>query len=155
MGHVRTVIVLVPSLIGSLLMTTLVTRKLLLVLLELHHLGLPQTALLTLLHTWGNTIHHVKTVYGVSTTTHQNCKEVHLFGPGQGSTLGPFLLLLLFTLTVTSTLSNDWENHQNAELNSFVLLTRLSQHWDNLFFATDGALSLNKSFLVFPFFGLG
>jgi hypothetical protein len=58
-------------------------------------------------------------------------------------------------LTVTSILSNDWENRQNAELNSFVLLTRLSQHWDNLFFATDGALSLNKCFLVFPFFGLG
>jgi hypothetical protein len=57
-----------------------------LMLLELCRLGLPMAAVHALWLTWANTIHHVKTVYGTSTTTYQNSKEVPLFGPGQGST---------------------------------------------------------------------
>lgn len=74
------------------------------VLLELRHLGLPHTAVMSLAQTWASTIHNVKTVYGISDTTYQNSKEVPLFGPGQGSMLGPFLWLLLFTLIVNSIL---------------------------------------------------
>jgi hypothetical protein len=42
----------------------------------------------------------------VSSTYYTSTLEHLLFGPGQGSTLGPFLWLLLFTLIVTSLLPN-------------------------------------------------
>lgn len=69
-----------------------------LVLLMLRKLGVTQSALQSLAQTWEHTIHHIKTQYGISKHTYSNSDEPWLFGPGQGSTLGPFLWLLCFIL---------------------------------------------------------
>jgi hypothetical protein len=73
-----------------------------LLLLELRRLGVPLPTILALALTWDNAAHHIKTQYGVSSQTYQNTSTTPLFSPGQGSTLGPFLWLLLFTLIVDS-----------------------------------------------------
>lgn len=75
-----------------------------LLLLELQRLGLPPLAAQTVSKTWLQAVHHIRTKYGISATTYANSLERMLFGPGQGSTIGPFLWLLLFTLIVTSLL---------------------------------------------------
>jgi hypothetical protein len=63
-----------------------------LLLLELHPLGL---------QTWMQAVHHIHMKYGISEANYMNSIERQLFGPGQGSTIGPFLWLLLLTLIVT------------------------------------------------------
>lgn len=73
-----------------------------LLILELQHLGHPLIAAMALSDTWANATHHIKTRYGISDIFYKNCLEKQLFGPHQGSTLGPFLWLLLFTLIVNS-----------------------------------------------------
>jgi hypothetical protein len=73
-----------------------------LLIIELRQLGLPASAAVALSETWDNATHHIKTKYGVSEAFYKNCIEKGLFGPGQGSTLGPFLWLILFTLIVNS-----------------------------------------------------
>ncbi len=73
-----------------------------LLLLQLCQLGLPDTAVMALALTWANATHHIKTKYGVSEATYGHTTEIPLYGPGQGSTLGPFLWLILFTLIVNS-----------------------------------------------------
>jgi hypothetical protein len=73
-----------------------------LLLFELQQLGLPLTAVKSLSQTWAKAIHNIRTKYGVSTTSYKNILETQLFGPGKGSTLGPFLWLILFTLIVNS-----------------------------------------------------
>ncbi len=73
-----------------------------LLLFKLQQLGLPLTAVKSLSQTWAKAIHNIRTKYGVSTTSYKNTLETQLFGPGQGSTLGPFLWLILFTLIVNS-----------------------------------------------------
>jgi hypothetical protein len=73
-----------------------------LLIVEMRRLGLSSTAAATLSDTWANAAHHIKTKYGISTILYKNSLEKQLFGPGQGSTLGPFLWLLLFTLIVKS-----------------------------------------------------
>ena len=66
-------------------------------LLELRRLGLPTSAAKSLAETWSNAIHHIKTKYGISEVTYSNTKEVPLFGPGQGSTLGPSMAPALYS----------------------------------------------------------
>jgi hypothetical protein len=73
-----------------------------LLLLQLKRLGAAALAISSLSQTWMNTWHNIKTLYGISELTYQNSAESYLFGPGQGSTLGPFLWLLLFCLIVDS-----------------------------------------------------
>jgi hypothetical protein len=73
-----------------------------LLILELQWLGLPPEAVEALSSVWANATHHIKTKYGVSETFYCNSIEWQLFGPCQGSTLGPFLWLILFTLIVSS-----------------------------------------------------
>jgi hypothetical protein len=75
-----------------------------LLLLELQRLGLPPPAAAALSQTWMQAVHHICTKYGVSEANYANSLDRQLFGPGQGSTIGPFLWLLLFTLIVTSLL---------------------------------------------------
>jgi hypothetical protein len=68
-----------------------------LLFLKIHHHGVPKPAEQALADTWSNAIHHIHTRFSVSTTTYGSTKEVELFGPGQGSTLVPFLWPLLFS----------------------------------------------------------
>jgi hypothetical protein len=116
-----------------------------LMLLELRRLGLPMAAVHTLGLTWANTIHYVKTAYGTSTTTYQNCKEVPLFGPGQGSTLGPFLWLILFTLIATSILPNTPSIHlQSTDGN--VSMTDIGEAFvDDSFLGVTSTYTLNPN----------
>jgi len=44
------------------------------------------------------TFHRIKTLYGISTHGYANHPDLILNGPGQGSTIGPFLWLLCFLL---------------------------------------------------------
>jgi len=73
-----------------------------LVLLFLRKLGIPQPVLQSIAKTWANTTHKIKTTYGVSNAQYQNSLEYFLFGPGQGSTIGPLLWLICFLLIVRS-----------------------------------------------------
>jgi hypothetical protein len=73
-----------------------------LLLLELQCLGMPKMTITALHNTWANAHHHVKTKYGISQENYKNTEECPLFGPGQGSTAGPFFWLLLFAFIVNS-----------------------------------------------------
>lgn len=77
-----------------------------LLLLQLLQLGLPVSAVSSLADTWSNTTHHIKSKYGISDATYKSTTDIPLFGPEQGSTLGPFLWLILFSLMVSSLLPN-------------------------------------------------
>jgi hypothetical protein len=74
----------------------------LLVLIFLCILGLSPTAAASLAQTWEKTYHSIKIAYGISAETYQNTLEQPLYGPGQGSTIGPFLWLLCFILIFLS-----------------------------------------------------
>jgi hypothetical protein len=69
-------------------------------ILAMRRLGIPSSATTSLASTWENAVHHIKTRYRVSETSYKNNAEIPLFGPGQDSTLGPFLWLLCFCLIV-------------------------------------------------------
>jgi hypothetical protein len=56
--------------------------------------------------TWEQTSHSIKTLYGISKSGYANTPECLLFGPGQGSTIGPFLWLLCFLLILSSLTSS-------------------------------------------------
>lgn len=66
-----------------------------LVLLMLRKLRVPQSAVMSLAQTWENTIQHIRTQYGISPESYANSSVALLFGPGQGSTVGPFSLAFL------------------------------------------------------------
>jgi len=118
-----------------------------LLLLELRRLGVPLPTILALALTWDNAAHHIKTQYGVSSQTYQNTSTTPLFSPGQGSTLGPFLWLLLFTLIVDSLCPSSPQatfisvhsydttksvelNYCQAELSAVQRLQELAQQWE-------------------------
>jgi hypothetical protein len=69
-----------------------------LVLIFLQILGISATAEASLAATWEQTFHRIKTLYGISTNGYANHPDCILYGPGQGSTIGPFLWLLCFLL---------------------------------------------------------
>jgi hypothetical protein len=69
-----------------------------LVLIFLHILGVNALTLASLAKTWESSIHRIRTAYGISTYHCANEPGFPLFGPGQGSTIGPFLWLLCFLL---------------------------------------------------------
>jgi hypothetical protein len=103
-----------------------------------------------------------------------------LFGPGQVSTPGPFLWLLLFILIAQSikgypgiSLSNpsgsiqlhtsgdafvddsyliaSVDDDSNPELASLQALQTLSQRWERSLFTTGGAINLLKSLFLDPY----
>jgi hypothetical protein len=55
-------------------------------------------ATLSLARTWETTYHRIRTLYCISDETYMNSTDYLLYGPGQGSTIGPFLWLLCFVL---------------------------------------------------------
>jgi hypothetical protein len=69
-------------------------------LLVLIRVGLSPSVSTSMGKIWDQTTHHIKTIYGTSTTTYSHTPQVPLFGPGQGSTCGPIFWLLCFCLIV-------------------------------------------------------
>lgn len=76
-----------------------------LILIFLRILGLSKSLVTCLASTWEHTHHRIKTLYGISSEGYRNNLDCLLFGPGQGSTIGPLLWLLCFLLIFRS-LSN-------------------------------------------------
>jgi hypothetical protein len=73
-----------------------------LVLLYLCKKGAPLQTILSLAETWEHTIHRIKTPYGISEQYYRNTLGYFLFRLSQGSTIGPVLWLICFTLICTS-----------------------------------------------------
>jgi hypothetical protein len=73
-----------------------------LVLLAMRWLGVPDSVTKSVAHTWSGTSHSIKTYFGISPITYTNSPQTPLFGPGQGSTTGPTLWQLSFTLLENS-----------------------------------------------------
>lgn len=73
-----------------------------LILLTLCQFGVPQTVLWSLAATWAATSQKVKTIYGILDQSYTNSSDYFLYGPEQGSTIGPILWLLCFLLKYRS-----------------------------------------------------
>lgn len=73
-----------------------------LVLVFLCILGLAAPTLESLARTWENSYHRICSLYGISKEIYANEWNRLLFGPGQGSTIGPYLWLLCFLLIASS-----------------------------------------------------
>jgi hypothetical protein len=67
-------------------------------LLQLRRLGSPMSSTISLSKTWSHTTHFIRTQFRLSSESYSNSLQTPLFGPGQGSTIGPFLWLLCFCL---------------------------------------------------------
>jgi len=64
------------------------------VLLFLRKLGVPENTLISLASTWKKVLHKIKTIYGISDESYTNNLGYFLYGPGQGSTIGPIPLTM-------------------------------------------------------------
>jgi hypothetical protein len=147
-----------------------------LILLFLRILGLTPTLVQSIATTWEQTYHRIKTLYGTSEETYTNHPQHRLYGPGQGSTIGPFLWLLCFILIFMSLpeqtpnitlmsvaktnrisfvgeafvddtgLGTNNFTSENNHKDLILDLQRLAQTWEKLLFSTGGALNLSKCF---------
>ena len=111
-----------------------------LVLLTLLRLGVPRPVTNCIGSIWDQAIHHIKTIYGTSTSTYYSTSTTPLYGPGQGSTCGPIFWLLLFCLIVDSI---------DPQLNT-ATFTSSNQGWVvntiGTAFVDDASLSVTSSF---------
>jgi hypothetical protein len=55
-------------------------------LLILFWMGVPSTVTSSIGKIWDQAVHHIKKIYGTSTSTYSSTPTFPLFGPGQGST---------------------------------------------------------------------
>jgi hypothetical protein len=118
----------------------------------------------------------LRTLYGISEEIYKNQPFHLLYGPGQGSTIGPFLWLLCFVLIFSSLLTTapaiELTNVVQISRQKFVgeafvddaglgtnttpspadhhtlikNLQQLAQTWEKLLFSTGGALNLSECF---------
>ncbi len=75
---------------------------------------MPVTATQSLGETWNQAQHYIRTQYGISEESYCNTSEFLLFGPGQGSTIGPFLWLLCYYLMVDSMTKDIMKFHSES-----------------------------------------
>lgn len=68
------------------------------VALYLIRLGIAIAALNCVCRTFDETKHYIKTAHGLSEAFYEGTKEVPLYGAGQGTTVGPFFWLLIFSI---------------------------------------------------------
>jgi len=73
-----------------------------LLILCLQRLGMKPSATQSLGLTWAQCIHYIRTQFGISSQSYRNTSNNPLFGPGQGSTIGPFLWIICYCLMVDS-----------------------------------------------------
>jgi hypothetical protein len=73
-----------------------------LLILCLCRLGVLTSATQSLAKAWSSLIHCIRTQFGISSNHHSNTPEHPLFGPGQGSTIGPFLWIHCYCMIVDS-----------------------------------------------------
>jgi len=73
-----------------------------LLILCLQRLGMKPSAMQSLGLTWAQCIHYIRTQFGISSQSYRNTSNNPLLGPGQGSTIGPFLWIICYCLMVDS-----------------------------------------------------
>jgi hypothetical protein len=61
-------------------------------------LGVSPEMITSLAKSWEQSVHKIRSTYGISQAQYSNRPDCLLFDPGQGSTIGPFLWLLCFLL---------------------------------------------------------
>jgi len=73
-----------------------------LLILCLRRLGMKPSATQSLGLSWAQCTHYIRTQFGISSQSYSNTISNPLFGPGQGSTIEPFLWILCYCLMVDS-----------------------------------------------------
>jgi len=111
-----------------------------LVILFLLKLGVPNLTVQSLANTWSETVHKIKTLYGTSSESYKNTPAYFLFGPGQGSTIGPLLWLICFTL-ITNSLSKQTPSIRLRSVDKTITFT---SHGDA--FVDDTGLGCNLEY---------
>jgi hypothetical protein len=112
-----------------------------LLLLQLKQLGAPSSTTSSLSSTWATT--HFRTQFGISEETYKYSQETPLFGPGQGSMIGPFLWLLCFCL-ITNILGS------SPAMNFFSMVQTVSISNTGDAFVIDSYLGATSTHSPFP-----
>ena len=66
--------------------------------LYLQRMGVSLAVLICVCRTFDETRHYIKTAHGLSSKYYEGTKDTPLYGAGQGTTVGPFFWLLIFSI---------------------------------------------------------